>query len=64
MQRTAYIPVCTPDESFEGALGKEVLVFRKTPPDTPFMKVKIVVTSEERRYIHQRDKAKKGHKSR
>lgn len=64
MQRTAYIPVITPFDSFEKALQEDVLILRATPPDTPFVKVKITVTSRQDKYSHEREKLKAPARSR
>ena len=55
MQRTAYIAII--NDPLENALKNDVLILSTHPPQTPFVKVKITVTSKESRYDHERGKA-------
>ena len=53
MQRTAYLALGK-DAKQEDALKEQLVILRDAPPDTPYLKVKITVTSYEPRYKHER----------
>ena len=52
--RTAYLALLNDDQSPTAVLYSEVLIFTETPPQTPYLKVKLTVQGHEKRYKHER----------